>query len=85
MKLYRICTEDKNRKSVETLLSTSFDGFAIFSGVGYWKGKQEKALTIEIFGDNIGDTVKFVAHCIKVLNNQESVLITEVECKGEFL
>ena len=84
MKLYRICTEDKNREAVEELLNAYFDGFALFESTGYWKGKKERALTVEIFNATLSN-VQYIAETIKAMNAQEAVLVEELEVRGLFV
>jgi len=37
----------ESKKAIE-LASKNFDGFTIYKGIGYWKGKGEKCLIMEI-------------------------------------
>lgn len=83
--LYRICTEDKNRRQLTDLIDQHFDGYTLYTVEGRWKGKPEDALIVEIAGD-LADRgpVHILAHEIKGLNEQESVLIEEIECANTF-
>lgn len=76
--LYRIFTEDKNRKTIIKLTSRLFDGFTVFQTVGYWKGTPERSLTIEIVGAKRQD-VRDLARAIKQINKQEAVLVQAIE------
>ena len=84
MKLYRICTEAKNVKAVAELVSQRFKEFSLWQGIGYWQGKSEKSLCIEIFDptESCAGTVEQLALEIRVLNEQDCVLVQEIECKG---
>lgn len=88
--VYRIYTEDKNLTRVMALASEEFDGFTVTNGLGAWKGTIEKSIIIEI----IVPTLKFftdrhrverLARCIKDLNGQESVLVTEQQIEADFI
>ena len=88
MKLYRICTEAKNVKRISEFAGNMFEGCGIFQGKGYWKGKQESSLCIEVFtGDDAGTKLAVIefAKNIKAINKQEAVLIEEFEVRGEFV
>ena len=84
--LYRICTEDKNRRQLTDLIDHHFDGYTLYTVEGRWKGKAEDALVIEIAGD-LADRapVHILAHEIKALNAQEAVLIEEIESVNVFV
>lgn len=90
MKLYRVFTEYKNRKQLEELVATVFEGFTVFGGVGYWRGKPEASLVIEINCEDSAASeyeirLKGLAYAIKAFNKQEAVLIEKLEIKGEFV
>lgn len=79
MSLYRISTENKNRNDIIKVVSRYFEGFTLIEGIGYWKGKQEKSLIIEI--DTISADyhstrrIENICNDIKLLNGQEYVLL----------
>jgi len=78
--LYRIITENINKAKIIELITKYFDGFTLIEGQGYWRGKSEKTLIIEIMTTGC-ISVKRLASRIKSLNNQESVLIQIIEAK----
>ncbi len=83
--MYRICTEDKNRERIESIVTShGVDGFAMLTGVGYWKGQREGALTLEFIGAD-GKTIRSIAEAIKVWNQQEAVLIQHIPVEAEFI
>jgi len=85
--IYRILTEDKNRKLVQDEVSRHFSGYTVYTGIGVWQGGTEKNLTIEI--DTLGDdnrlAVYRIAEYIKKVNGQEAVLIQEIESKSKLI
>lgn len=90
MILYRILTEDKNRSDIIDYIHQYFDGFTTLNGVGYWRGRAESCLIIEIITDyKHHDDVLRIAEYIQRHNAQESVAITvqniEVKTVGEKL
>lgn len=46
--LYRLFTENKNKTIVLGIVSSHFPGFTVYEGQGYWKGKAEETLIVEI-------------------------------------
>ena len=85
---YKICTEEKNIDLILNEVSAMFSCFKISRGIGYWKGNEEQALTIEIVAsDSFHDAalVRALAHSIRLLNNQESVLIIATPCQASFV
>ncbi len=80
--IYRIYTEDKNRKDTIKLMGDYFTNFTILHGSGYWHGELETTIVFEIVDDGqrarLDESVKAAAAAILTLNNQASVLVTEV-------
>jgi len=82
--IIRICTENKNREQVRIEVDKYFDCYSLFQGVGMWNGQVEHSLLIEIAMDaNADQTDHTIARAaaleladdIKILNNQEAVLV----------
>lgn len=73
---YSLYTEDKG--NLGKLVSKYFDSFTIVPVVGFWKGKDEKSVIIEVFTNMVGlfPTIKLLGEEIKKENNQESVLLS---------
>ena len=81
---YRVYTERKY--NIERITSKCFDGFTLYETVGFWKGKKEKSICIEIIGKAKDyRQVKFLANKIKHINNQESVYVTQEKIHAELL
>lgn len=78
--LYRICTENVNQNKIEKIVSKLFDGFTIVKGTGFWKRQKENSLIVEIVGDESDlNKVKSIASEIKVINDQDAVLVQRIE------
>ena len=79
--LYRIFTENKKPRQVEQLVSQVFDGFTLVKTCGFWKGKPERGLLIEIdaVGDEKRDAVFKLAEALGALNDQESVMVQTIK------
>lgn len=82
--IYRILTENKNRQAIESICARRFLGFTVTEAKGYWQGKAESSLIIDI--DTLGEegaiSVYQTAKEIKEYNNQESVLVQEIQSKS---
>jgi len=84
--LYRLCTENLNRKKIEKIVSSYFDGFTLFSAIGYWQNYKENSLIIEISSNNNEyDKIKEIAKEIKRVNDQDAVLIQELQQNQTFI
>lgn len=84
--LYRIYTEDKNRETIAGIVGNYFPGFTLISATGYWNGKAEQSLIVEIVGErHHGLDVRAIAHQIKAINKQEAVLITRHDSRMELV
>ena len=78
--IYRIYTQRADSTTeLEKLINYYFDGFSISSGIGFWRGQREYNTIIELIGDypDKSKVLKLAAE-IKILGNQESVLVTTV-------
>jgi len=79
MTTFRIYTEKKNVKAVSQIVSEHYGGFSIFFGLGYWKGRREKSMCIEVIcdGTSVDDhSVNLICKKIRGLNRQDAVMFT---------
>ena len=81
---HRILTEDINRQSVIDILSKYFDSFTLIAQKGYWKGQEERSLSIEIIGAS-EKTVLRASEEIRVANAQEAVMVFSITGKSRLL
>lgn len=79
---YRIYTERK--ENLSEIVGRYFDGFTLFEGLGFWKGKPEKSTTvIEILATpSRKRKIHNVARDILRENKQESVIVTSESIRG---
>ena len=70
-------------------VSGLFEGFTIYETLGYWKGIKEVSRIIEIISERCYDIESYaivqIASYIKVIANQESVLLTSKSINMEFV
>jgi hypothetical protein len=80
--IYRIYTEEKNKKAIVNLIGTQCDSFTLQPTLGYYQGKAEKSIVIEIVGST-AVKIKRLADRIRKMNGQQSVLILRIDCQSE--
>ena len=88
MKLYRICTENKNYNYIVEQLDKYFpDGYTIINTNGAWQGQHEKSLVIEIVSDTSQTKldIKKLAYLLKKMNNQQAVMLQVIEVDSYLL
>ena len=79
--LYHIYTENINKHAIEHIVSKFYDGYTIIETTGYWQGKQERSLIIEILtSDSESTVINAIAARIKRANSQHSVLVAKIAC-----
>lgn len=85
--LYRIQTQNKHRKFIEKTVSEYFAGFSIITQVGYWQGKRENSLCIEIVSDNSSAAIYITRICKMICgyNKQECVLVQVLAVEPKFI
>ena len=74
MNIYRIYTEQKNKREIVRLAGKQFESFTLQPTLGYYKRKGEKSIVIEIIGAG-KKSVQQLAKRIRKMNGQRSVLI----------
>ena len=72
--VYRIYTEDLNRSKIMRMASKTFDSFTLQPTTGYYRGKPEESIVLEIVEAQQSE-VTALANAIRRLNGQKSVLI----------
>ena len=86
MKLFRLYTEDIQRKEIERIILTRFSSWTFLEGRGCWQGGRENSLIIEIIASAVClRSVEDIARRIKRTNNQQSVLITVTDIEIEYI
>jgi hypothetical protein len=80
--IYRVYTEEKNKKAIVHLLGTQFESFTVQPTLGYYRGRAEKSIVIEIVGAS-AQKIKLLAERIRKMNGQQSVLILRLKGHSE--
>ncbi len=73
-KVHRIYTEDVGRTAIVRVLSKKFENFTLQPTAGYYRGKRENSIVIEIVGAPESE-IKWVGKQIREINQQASVLV----------
>jgi hypothetical protein len=76
--VYRIYTEDADRDRVIEVVSRQWESFTLHETTGYYKGKAERSLVIEIV-DAEEETVEVAARAIRAINEQKTVLVMSLK------
>jgi hypothetical protein len=76
-KIHRIYTEDFRRKTLVRALSAKFVSFTLQPTTGYYGGKAEKSIVLEIVGARDAE-IRWVAEQIRKINQQSSVLVVSM-------
>jgi len=92
MKLYRVCTENKNYNDILDYLDKHFpDGYTVIHANGAWQGQREKSLVIEIcyrdrFSEhNIPPDIESFAYWLKNHNKQQAVMIQVLDITEQMI
>jgi hypothetical protein len=80
--VYRIYTENLNRKSILRLTGQRFDSFTVQPTTGYYRGKPERSIVIEIVNAK-GSEVRVLAKSIAEMNGQKSVLVMSLTARAK--
>lgn len=74
--MIRLLTEDKNRAEILKLFEKEFQSFTVLHGSGYWNGKWEDSLIVEIESNSVEEEkIRRVIRAIKEINDQKVVLV----------
>jgi hypothetical protein len=75
--IFRIYTEEKNKRDIVRLTGQEFESFTLQPTLGYYRGKPEKSIVIEIVGAR-EPAIRKLARRIKQMNGQKSILIMKI-------
>lgn len=80
--VYRIYTEDTDRRAVVKAVAGKFESFTLQPTTGYYKGEEEQSIVIEIV-DAREEDVQTVAQSIRAINGQKSVLVMSLSGRAK--
>lgn len=73
---YKIYCENANREVIERILERNFEGYTLTPGMGFYNGRRDKSVVIEVFGTT-RSAVNRVCNDLAEALNQEAVIFTE--------
>jgi hypothetical protein len=76
--IFRIYTEAKNQRDIIRLTGQSFESFTLQPTLGYYQGKPEKSIVVEIVGARDKDVGRLALRIGK-MNGQKSVMVMRVQ------
>jgi hypothetical protein len=89
MKIYRLLTERKNVSTILRFVGQEFGGFTIYETVGYWQGRKERSLCIEIaIGKETADIpykISCICRTICSYNDQTCVLVQVLDVETQLI
>jgi hypothetical protein len=80
--IYRLYTQDRNKRGILRLTSQQFESFTLQPILGYYRGKSERSIVLEIVGAADRE-VKKLARRIGAMNGQTSVLVLQLRGSAE--
>ena len=80
--IHRIYTEDKRRATIVRAIAKQFENFTLQPTTGYYRGKPEKSIVLEIVGAKKSQ-VKWLAARIREVNRQASVLVITLDGRAK--
>ena len=78
-------TKELESEKIESIISAHFDGFTTSEVIGYWKGKKEQTLKVEIVTDESNTALVKLAKELKIKLDQESVLLEITQSNIAFI
>jgi hypothetical protein len=81
-KIHRIYTEDVHRAAMIRVISKRFENFTLQPTTGYYRGKPEKSIVLEIVGAAESE-IKWLAARIREINRQASVLVIGINARAK--
>jgi len=78
----RLYTEDKRRATIVRVISKQFENFTLQPMTGYYRGKPEKSIVLELVGAKESQ-VKWLAARIQEINRQASVLVITLKGRSK--
>ncbi len=78
--VYRIYTEEKNKRDIVRLAARQFESFTLQPTLGFYQGKPEKSIVIEFVGASERSVTRLALR-IQQMNGQKSVLVMKVNAR----
>lgn len=76
--IYRVYTEEKNKRDIVRLAAQQFESFTLQPTLGYYRGRSEKSVVVEVVGASERSVTRF-ALGIQKMNGQKTVLLMKID------
>jgi hypothetical protein len=80
--VHRLYTEKKNQTAIVRLIAEQFESFTLQPVTGYYRGKPEPAIVVEVIGAS-APAIRKLAQKIKKMNGQKSILILRFRANAD--
>ena len=80
--VHRLYTEKKNKAAILRLIAEQFESFTLQPVTGYYRGKPEPAIVVEIVGAS-APAMRKLAEKVKRMNGQKSILTIRFRAEAE--
>ena len=77
--LYRIFTENKNKKAIEKIINKYYEGYTLYKAEGFWRLQKENSLIVEIITEDHATKINKIAKEIKAKNKQQAILVQKIK------
>lgn len=81
-KVHRIYTQDADKDAVISIVTENFESFTVQPTTGYYQGKPESSIVIEIVGAK-QPQIDRVAKDIRKITSQSSVLVVSLKGRSK--
>lgn len=78
--IYRVYTEEKNKRDIVRLAAQQFENFTLQPTLGYYQGRSEKSIVVEVVGASERSVTQFASR-IQKMNGQKTVLLMKVNVR----
>ena len=75
--IYRVYTEEKNKRNIVRLAAQQFESFTLQPTLGYYHGRSEKSIVVEVIGASERSVTRFASR-IQKMNGQKTVLLMKI-------
>jgi len=90
MKRFKIYTENKNTRELIELVKSELEAATIYFATGIWQGATEESMVIEYITSEVDAEImkrrlRKLMEKIKIMNRQETVMLTVENVQVEFV
>lgn len=72
-------------EKIETIINNYFDGFTEIETAGFWQGRKEKSVIIEVVSEKSPSELVKIAKELKIALDQDAIMIETVDSNSVFI